>query len=127
MMVVSKNQPNFQWITKQTSRVSDDVSISVTKNGANKPRMQIVFRNKKGEHFKSGYVMLGIDGDRLYFCETDARTGYTLTKGNSNHNRYLQCSAPTAFDWARMHIGDYRLDQDAKSGLYYIDARRRNE
>ena len=129
MMMVSKNQtPEFQWITKLNARgIIDDVSIGISKNGDNKDRVQLTFRNKKWEHFKTECIMFGIDGDKLYFCETDARTGYKLSKNKQNtcNNRYVQCTDDSFVAWARLHIGDYRLDQDSKSGLYFINAERR--
>lgn len=130
MITVQKNSgTSFQWITKSTnySRSDADITISLGKTN-NKPRMQMTIRNKQFEHFPSGYVMFCIDWDKLYIAESDSRTGFKLTGNNqTDFSRYVQCGDEVLTDWARTHIGDYRLDKDSKSGLYYVDAKRRTE
>ena len=131
MTVSKESTPNFQWITKSKSysgSSGSDITIRVvhgSKKQGSKERVGITIRNKQYEHFKSGYVMFGIDGDKLYIAEASFDVGYKMSKANTADARYIQVMDNAFVEWAHNHIGDYRLDQDSKSGLYYINAERK--
>ena len=131
MLTVQKNDvtQNFQWITKSKAYTlsSKDIVLTISKEGTAKngthraARGCVYFHNKSGERIsKTGYVMFGIDGNRLYFCEADKISGFKLTVQNSE-NCCAQATDKMLVDWISKHIGEYSLNQDSKSGLYYVE------
>lgn len=122
-----KNPENFTWITKtkfygRSADTTSDISIGLStgpKAHPEKTRVAIHFRNYTMKKFNSEYVMLGIDGDRLYFADADKYTGYKITTQTDGRLGVLQVTDDNLREWARNHIGDSRLYQDSKSGLYY--------
>lgn len=136
MQTIQKNDVTksngFQWITKKKSfvRESDDIVITlasagVTSEGKKRDRRVCIhFHNKSIERItKTKYVMLGLDGDRLYFCEADSVSGYKITVKEKYGNGTAQISDPTLLKWVSTRRGAYSLHQDVKSGLYYIQAK----
>ena len=132
MLTIQKGNPNFKWIMKQKAyaRESEDIIISVTSSGpkdkavSRSHRTTIHFHNKSKDRVTTtGYVMLGIDGDRLYFSETDSTTGFKISSQGNTDNGTLQVSDDNLLNWAKQRRGAYALHQDSKSGLYYIQAK----
>ena len=135
MQTIQKNDVtksnSFQWITKKKSYIkeSDDIVITLSTAGITKEgkprerRVCIHFHNKSAQRItKTGYVMLGLDGDRLYFCEADNVSGYKITMKEKYENGTAQISDTTLMNWVSSRRGGYTLHQDAKSGLHYIQA-----
>ena len=133
MQTIQKNDVtksnSFQWITKKKSylKESDDIVITLTAAGVTKEgkprerRVCIHFHNKSAQRItKTGYVMFGLDGDRLYFCEADNISGYKITMKEKYDNGTAQISDTTLMNWVAPRRGAYSLHQDARSGLYYI-------
>ena len=131
MDFVQKSTCNaINWVTKQRGYYpgADDIDIHIGKSNG-RERMAMTIRNGVHEKFGSEYLVFGIDGDRLWFAESDATYGYKMTtagKNNPNENRYVSVMDESLVSWAHNHIGAYRLDRDVKSGLCYVDARRIN-
>ena len=130
MDVVQKNnQQSFVWITKAKASYRStvhDVTLHVGKSNGRELTF-LTFRNAAHKKIGAEFVTFGIDGDRLWFAPADNTTGYKLSKGSAtSESRYVQCSDSTLLAWTHNHIGDYNLNKDVKSGMYFIDGRRIN-
>lgn len=119
-----KNVNDFQWYTKAWVRCEDDVLLSLSKNTSKLgERACITLKNKASIRvIQTGYAIAGVDGDRLYFAESDRTNGYKLV-GDENRATF-QISNPKFIEWVRERKGGYTLHQDANSGLYFIETRR---
>lgn len=76
------------------------------------------------------FAVAGIDArypDRIYFCVSNSRDGYKLSKSGTNtryatvFSPYLNYNKPTDF------IGLYNLEYDAIQNAFYIDKKRKKE
>lgn len=131
MEYITKNAPDFSkfvWVNKKKCSKTPsefDCTIGVYKTKGIE-RVNLTLRNGVNKKLSTTeYVMFGIDGDRLWFAQGDSRTGYKMSK--SNHSDQIttsQSQVPEFLEWAHHHIGDYTLNRDSSSGLYFIDARR---
>ena len=138
MQTVQKNDvvksDSFKWIIKQKNynrdHGSDDILISIASAGVSKKgnkrgeRVCIHFYNKSAKRVtQTGYLMFGIDGDRLYFCSTDSVSGYKVSSKAYQDTGVVQSSDSTLVEWAKTRRGSYTLHQDSKSELYYIQGK----
>lgn len=122
MLEIGKNSGGINWVTK--SRISGkngkDILISVTKSGDNL-HGSIIFRNKQFNKFKSGYIMFGLAGTRLYLADSNSTDGYKLCDCASSFNKTCKVSNDTFADWCANHRGEYVLDYDSTLGMYYVE------
>lgn len=123
-----KDTSKFLWVTKTKVRVKeeDDIVISLANPSKQKPtRATIHFYNYTSMKVTgTEYVMYGIDGDRIYFAESDNISGFKLTTQTENRIAISQVTDPKFVEWCRAHIGGYKLRLDSSSGLYYAECRR---
>lgn len=123
-----KDPDKFMWVTKGKARFTQNFDLSITLNKAsiNKgARACIHLHNYASQRVStSGYVVFGIDGDRLYIKDSDSLLGFKLTTQTDGRNAILQVSDKNFTEWCRNHIGGYMLHQDGETGLYYCDCRR---
>ena len=111
---------NLIWIGKENSNrcANTDVSISMNKHGENKMQTHFRFRNNCFLRFtKNNYVEFAVTGARIYFRESNPKSGYRLTSKSKNGKA---CSFKTGKDLSK-NIGDYELLWDEKEKLNYID------
>lgn len=97
---------------------SKDVSINKYKKHN---VVGIVFRNNIFKRItKTNYVMFGLEGDRLYFLESNEYTGYKLSDLTYNKRR-IQVSASDFVKVAKAFFGDHDLKCDSQKNMYYIE------
>jgi len=126
----NKDLSKFTWVTKSKNwcKIENDIAISIARASGNckRERAMVHFHNFAAKRISnSNYVMFGIDGDRLYFAESDSTSGFKMSaKCEDKRMATSQISDDKFVEWAREHRGEYTLHQDAGSGLYYIDTRR---
>lgn len=124
--VPKTNTTGFTWIGKQKRFFGGEADVSAHVGKSNKREIaSFTFRNDCWKKFDAGYIMFGIDGDRLWFAGADNTTGYKLSTAASGCiNRYAQCNDPALVEWVHNHLGDYELHRDTKSQMCFIDGRR---
>lgn len=111
---------NFITKQKNCTRSKEDVSISLT--GKKKLSTSIILRNNADRKLtKSGYVVVAIDKDRLYFKESHQNEGYKLSTKAMTTSTFA-INSEELNDFALTHSGDFPLLYDKENKLYYIDA-----
>lgn len=118
-----KDISSFKWFTKCYSSWDDDIILSLCKRTSKQgERVCITFKNKSSERISStGYVIVGVSDNRLYFQESDSVNGYKLS-GDAKRS-VIQISSPKFVEWARPRLNGYTLHQDALTDLYYIETK----
>jgi len=126
----------LQWITKRRASHSDnfaDVTISVAKKGAYKngkerKRAIMYFRNNCDKCFsKNGYLTFALTADKIYFAESDDKTGFKLSrKSVTSNTAAINVSLDeqeNGFNLKRSNswIGDYSLEFDSVEKLWCIN------
>lgn len=104
----------IKWIEKK--KRNDDVTIN---NGISKGkvRVYITFRNDTWKKITdTGYVKVGVAGNRVYFCQGLTQNDYKLiVKGDCNNGYvHLHTDLLSGFD------GNYTLERDDKTKLRFI-------
>jgi len=115
----------MKFIEKERTVSKADVSVYPQKNGNG---VSFTFRNGAAMIMtKSGYIVVAMVGDKLYFKESTSDRGYKVTKKNQVkvESRYCYISNNDLRSWALTRKGDYRLHLDSKEKLYYIDTAER--
>jgi hypothetical protein len=105
----------IKWITKQSNKKAD-VTIKQG-NSKGKGRVYLTFRNDMWKKITAtGYIKVGIDGNRAYFCQGLTKSDFKITiKGDCNNGYVsLHTDLLDGFD------GDYTLKRDSKTNLRYI-------
>lgn len=104
----------IKWIAKKKRNA--DVTI---KHGSSKGkgRAYLTFRNDVWKKITAtGYLKVGVDGNRVYFCQGLTKSDFKITiKGDCN-NGYVSIYTDLldGFD------GDYTLKRDSKTKLRFI-------
>lgn len=86
-------------------------------------RARMTFYNKWDQTIsKSGYVVIAVDGNRMYFKESTFRDGWLFTKTNYENTKYLSIKNDIIYKWIDDGgIGSYEFRYDDEVGLYYIE------
>lgn len=126
-----KKDTGITWEKKRHPRTTDfleDISINYYLNGkkSNANRVEIVFRNNCFMKItKTNFITIAPVGERLYFKEEAAQTGFKLNnrsrKQNSNTRQIGLSGQYKTIEWAETHTGDYPLLFDTDNGLWYVD------
>ena len=121
MLEIGKGSGNISWVTKSkcNGKSGRDILVSVHRSN-NKAQGNITFRNKQFDKFKSGYVMFGLSGTRLYIVEADSKDGYKLCDSVS-YNKNCKVANETFADWCKNHRGEYALEYDSDLSMYYVE------
>ena len=117
----------MEWITKAKSYERDvygDVRLSISTDNSRKDKVRIVFTFYKGIERKIiknlPYIMVGVNGSRLYFAETQKHNGFKLVGSNDRQAKYISM-VNTHLKMGVKDVGFYNLNFDAEKRLYYID------
>lgn len=109
------------FITKTTNRNSkQDISLSLI--GKKKLSTSITFRNNVQRSItKTGYLVVAISGERLYFRESEPECGYKVSNSDSKSSVHTSITNEGLNDFSLTHAGDYPLQFDRELKLFYID------
>ena len=89
-------------------------------------RVVIHFRNMASKRVaKSGYTVVAIDGDRLYFSNASETVGYKLFGSSQCDTRTIQILDKRLANWAETRVGNYYLEFDEELNYWYIDFKNR--
>jgi hypothetical protein len=112
-----EDQMAIKWITKQSNNKADVTIKLGNDKRRRKSRVVIIFRNDVWKKITdSGYLKMGVDGNRIYFVQGLMSNGYKVTTIGNCNNRYIQLYT----DLLNEFEGDYTLKRDAKTNLIYI-------
>ncbi len=107
----------IKWITKQSNNKADVTIKLGNDKRRRKSRAVITFRNDVWKKVTcTGYLKIGVDGNRIYFVQGLTSNGYKVTTIGNCNNRYIQLYT----DLLNEFEGDYTLKRDAKTNLKYI-------
>lgn len=71
---------------------------------------------------KSGYVVIAVDGNRMYFKEASFQDGWFLSKTNYEGTKCLSINNDKIHKWIEDDgIGTYEFKYDDEVKLYYIE------
>lgn len=94
------------------------VSISPKKNKA-----RFTFYNEWAQAIsKSGYIVIAVSGNRMYFKEADETEGWFLSKTNYKNTRVASVQNQNIYNWIEDGgIGSYEFRFDDELELHYIE------
>lgn len=115
----------MEWVVKEKNytkaQFDSEVMISNTVAGGKKI---ICFRFRKNSFYKiiknSDFVMVGREGNKIYFKETTGDQGFKMREIAENQ-RYLRIPSSKKFFITDDEIGEYNLKFDAELKLCYIN------
>ena len=120
----------MEWIGKEHScgrtQFDSELVISLEKRDSGS---MFVFKFRKNSIFKilsnNHYIMIGKDGDNLYFKETESRLGFRV--GNYTDNIKAFKVRAEKLNLKEENLGEYNLEFDSKLMLQYINFNRKLE
>lgn len=104
----------IKWIEKKKKNADVTIKHGISKE---KSRVYITFRNDVWKKITAtGYIKVGIDGNRAYFCQGLTKNDFKITiKGDCNNGYVsLHTDLLNGFD------GDYTLERDNNTKLRFI-------
>ena len=105
---------HINWLQKKQKikKNESDVSISVSEYGT-----YITFRNGcLDDMVKTDYIVVGVQGKRLYFAESNEEKGFKLSKKSGNKRiRFKE-------KLSRCFVGDYKMMWSDNEAYLYIDS-----
>lgn len=107
-------------IGKRNRKKDASIFVSISKK-QNKARF--TFYNKWAEVIsKSGYVVIAVDENRIYFKESTEFDGWFMSKTNYANTRVVSISNEKIYKWIEDGgIGSYEFRHDDELNLYYIE------
>lgn len=107
---------------KQFGKRSNNASIFVSLSEKNQRARLTVYNKWSHTISKSGYVVIAVDGNRMYFKEASFRDGWFLTKTNYENARCLCIKNDNIYKWIDDDgFGSYEFRYDDELDLYYIE------
>lgn len=119
----------LNFITKKRTRTSEDdldVSIKVTNSKEERKRdsVQFTFRNNCFRAIsETGFVVVAIEGTRLYFKGETKELGFKLTKSTKETNRFTRIKDIDLTKWVKDRQGEYPLLFDKEHHLFFIETK----
>lgn len=119
----------LNFITKKRTRTSEndlDVSIKITNSKEERKRnyVQFAFRNNCAKAIsETGYIVVAIEGTRLYFKGEAKELGFKLTKSTKESNRFTRILDEDLTKWAKEKQGEYPLSFDREHHLFFIETK----
>ena len=116
----------LNFITKSTSTSSKDISLRrEIRDDDRTPRTCLTVRNNCDRKIgMSGYTVVAIDGDKLYFSNSSETVGYKLTSNGKGYNKAVSFTDHDLYKWAEGREGSYDLLFDSEINYWYIDTRK---
>ena len=113
----------INWIDKNKRSGSkrygtEDVYVSITKR-----TIKIIFYDLTC--FKGNKLVVGVDGNRLYFKESE--NGYRMSQPGTCYVKYLSISKNSFRNELASFEGSHELKYDKDNSLYYIEKEDKNE
>ena len=99
-----------------------DASIFVSISTKQK-KARFTYYNKWAEAIsKTGYVVIAIDDNRLYFKEASDMDGWFMSKTNYKATKVVSVQNENIYHWIEDGgIGSYEFKHDDQLDLYYIE------
>lgn len=119
----------LNFITKKKNRTGKDdldVSIKITNSKEERKRncVQFAFRNNCVKAISdTGFVVVAIEGTRLYFKGETKELGFKLTKSTKESNRFTRISDENLMKWVKDRQGEYPLLFDKDHHLFFIETK----
>lgn len=119
----------LNFITKKKNRTSTndlDVSIKITNSKEERRRscVQFAFRNNCARAIsETDYIVVAIEGTRLYFKGETKELGFKLTKSTKETNRFTRIKDDHLTKWAKDKQGEYPLLFDKEHHLFFIETK----
>lgn len=119
----------LNFITKKRARTSEndlDVSIKITNSKEERKRnyVQFAFRNNCAKAIsETDYIVVAIEGTRLYFKGETKELGFKLTKSTKESNRFTRILDKDLTKWAKDKQGEYPLLFDKEHHLFFIETK----
>lgn len=117
----------LNFITKKRTRTSEDdldVSIKVTNSKEERKRdyVQFAFKNNCFRAISdTGFVVVAIEGNRLYFKGETKELGFKLSKSTKETNRFTRIKDDNLTIWVKDRQGEYPLLFDKEHHLFFIE------
>jgi len=105
---------------RRKSGKDTSIFVSISKK-SNKARL--TFYNKWAQAIsKSGYIVIAVSGNRMYFKEADETEGWSLSKTNYENTKVISAQNEKIYKWIENSgIGSYQFKHDDELDLYYIE------
>lgn len=105
---------------KRSRNQDASIFVSISKN-SNKARL--TFYNKWAQAIsKSGYVVIAVDENRMYFKEATAMDGWIMSKTKNDNIKVASIQNENIYRWIEDGgIGTYEFKHDDELDLYYIE------
>lgn len=119
----------LNFITKKKNRTSTDdfdVSIKITNSKEERKRsyVQFAFRNNCAKVIsETDYIVVAIEGTRLYFKGETKELGFKLTKSTKESNCFTRILDKDLTKWAKDKQGEYPLFFDKEHHLFYVETK----
>lgn len=119
----------LNFITKRKVRASvNDLDVSIKVLTRKEPRraasLQFIFRNNSFRAIsETGYIVVAIEGTRLYFKGETKEFGFKLSQHSKETNRYCRIQDMSLTDWAQYKQGEYPLRFDREHHLFFIETK----
>lgn len=116
----------LNFITKKKNRTGKndfDVSVKITnsKDERNRNYVQFAFRNNCFRAItETEFVVVAIEGNRLYFKGETKELGFKLTKSTKETNRFTRILDEDLTKWCKDRQGEYPLLFDKEHHLFFI-------
>ena len=103
---------------KKGTDTSIFVSISKKSNKA-----RLTFYNEWAQAIsKSGYIVIAVSGNRMYFKEADETEGWFMSKTNYKNTKVASVQNQNIYNWIEDGgIGSYEFRFDDELELHYIE------
>lgn len=96
---------------RRKSGKDTSIFVSISKK-SNKARL--TFYNKWAQAIsKSGYIVIAVSGNRMYFKEADETEGWSLSKTNYENTKVISAQNEKIYKWIENSgIGSYQFKHD---------------
>lgn len=119
----------LNFITKKKNRTGKndlDVSVKITNSKEERKRnyVQFAFRNNCFRAIsETGFIVVAIEGTRLYFKGETKELGFKLTKSTKEANRFTRILDEDLTNWVKDRQGEYPLLFDKEHHLFFIETK----
>ena len=115
----------LNFITKKRTRTGTndlDISIKVVTARNKGNYVQFAFRNNCAKAISdTGFVVVAIEGTRLYFKSETKELGFKLTKSTKATNQFTRIKDDNLAKWVKDRQGEYPLLFDKEHHLFFIE------
>ena len=118
----------MEWIKKRkyNTEYAQDADVVLTNSLGTKGKCDTTYINFKNTSWAkittTGYIVIGIEGSRLYFAEAPHNEGFKLSTFSADKSGCRVGILAEKLPTSKLELGSYKLKYDIVEKLYFIDA-----